>query len=97
MFSLHFTAIPCVCPAFHCGAPFLGWLPFSALKRCLSSCVLCLSVRSPCLTVPEQAMPFFPFGTVVAADGNTYERAEIERWLRNTHHVSAHGGQVPGA
>ena len=28
---------------------------------------------------------------MVASDGNTYERGEIERWLRNTHHVSADG------
>lgn len=29
---------------------------------------------------------------VVASDGHTYERLEIERWLRNTHQVRAGGG-----
>ena len=33
---------------------------------------------------------------VVASDGHTYERLEIERWLRNTHQVKA-GGVRGGA
>lgn len=28
---------------------------------------------------------------VVASDGHTYERLEIERWLRNTHQVKSGG------
>ena len=60
---------------------------------CFCCCWLLHTISARILLLILMSLPVV-LQPVVASDGHTYERLEIERWLRNTHQVK--GGRARG-